>query len=72
MISLLFHNMSTNNQADYNSIKYIIEIKEVGKQKVITTSYTTNHEVTEQYLINFFGLNNSDVESYKITKHVQK
>ncbi|MDE6284656.1 MAG: hypothetical protein K2M17_02825 [Bacilli bacterium] len=48
-------------------MQYIIKIKEVGNQHVIQTSYS-GQEVTEEYLIEFFGLKNPDVEWYKIEK----
>lgn len=48
-------------------MQYIIKFKEVGKQNVLQTSYS-GKEVTEEYLIEFFGLNNPDVEWYKIEK----
>ena len=46
---------------------YKITIKEVGNQNVLQTSYS-GKEVTEEFLIEFFGLKNPDVEWYKIEK----
>ena len=45
---------------------YKIVIKEKGNSKPITTFYDGN--VDENYVIDFFGLKNDDVESYTITK----
>lgn len=43
---------------------YEIKIKEVGNAHTITTHYVG--DVTESYLVKFFGLNNPDVEWYEI------
>ena len=43
---------------------YELEIKEFGNPTILKPSFTGNADV--QYLIEFFGLNNSDVEWYKI------
>ena len=45
--------------------KYIITIKEVNRPKPIVTSFS-GKKMTNQDLIDFFGLENSDVESYSI------
>ena len=47
---------------------YQVTIKEVGKQNVLKPTYSSITEVTEEFLIKFFGLNNPDVEWYKIEK----
>ena len=44
---------------------YIIHYKEKG-QDWSKTSYTCVGSVTKQYLIDFFGLENEDVEEFKI------
>lgn len=46
---------------------YYVTIKEVGRRTPITTSYTCTSEVTEQHVVEFFGLNEPDVEWFKIT-----
>lgn len=47
---------------------YRITIKEVGNQNLLKPTYSSITEVTEKFLIEFFGLNNPDVEWYKIEK----
>lgn len=47
-------------------MKYIIKYKEVGSDRYRTTSF--EGDKSEEYIIDFFGLNNSDIEDYKITK----
>ena len=46
-------------------MKYIIKFKEYGN-KWMATSYTAQGEVTEEYLIDFFGLR--ECEDIKIEK----
>ena len=44
-------------------------IKEKGNPNVLTPSYTGDDStVTREFLIKFWGLNESDVESYKLNK----
>ncbi len=45
--------------------KYEITIKEKNNDSVLHTSYS-GREMTEQELIDFFGLNDDDVEWWKI------
>lgn len=47
-------------------MKYIIEYKEVGSDRARTTTY--EGDKSEEYVIDFFGLNNPDIEDYKIIK----
>lgn len=44
--------------------KYIIKYKEVGSDRIRTTTYEGTHN--KEYVIDFFGLNNDDVEWYDI------
>ena len=46
---------------------YYVTIKEIGKRCPITTSYTFCGNVTEEQIIEFFGLKEPDVEWFKIT-----
>ncbi len=50
-----------------HKIRYKIIIKEYNNSKPLTSIYS-GQEVSEQYLIDFYGLNNPDVEWYKIEK----
>lgn len=52
-----------NNYTAY----YTITIKEKNKPRPLRTSYS-GKEVTEEYLIEFFGLKEPDVEWYKIQR----
>lgn len=49
-------------------MKYIVEYKEVGSDIYRTTSFTGDK--SEEYIIDFFGLDGSDIEDYKITKQI--
>lgn len=55
--------------------KYIIKYKEVGSDRIRTTTYEGPHN--KEYVIDFFGLNGSDIEWYdvvlekQISKHTQ-
>ena len=45
------------------------KIKEKGNPSILTPSYTGDSEtVTREFLIDFWGLNNSDVESYELNQ----
>ena len=45
------------------------KIKEKGNPSILTPSYTGDSEtVTREFLINFWGLNNPDVESYELNQ----
>ena len=47
------------------------KIKEKGNPSILTPSYTSDSEtVTREFLIDFWGLNEPDVESYEL-KQVQ-
>ena len=46
---------------------YQITIKEVGKSNLLKPTYS-GENITKEFLIEFFGLNNPDVEWYKIEK----
>ena len=48
---------------------YIAEIKEVGKTTVLTTSITCD-VMDKEDLIEFWGLNEPDVEWYRLYKNV--
>lgn len=45
---------------------YNITFKEVGNNHIMTTSHTGN--LTKNEVIDFFGLNNNDVEWYEINE----
>lgn len=45
---------------------YNITVKEVGNPRLLHPSYTG--DVDEQFIIQFFGLKDPDVEWYKIEK----
>lgn len=47
-------------------IKYIAKIKEVGHQNVLISSLTTDTIKSKSELISFWGLEESDVEYYKL------
>ena len=43
------------------------KIKEVGRSGMLTPTYTgDDSEVTREYLIKFWGLNEPDVETYEL------
>lgn len=42
-------------------------IKEVGSERLLTPTYT-GENVTKKFLVDFFGLENPDVEWYKIER----
>lgn len=46
--------------------KWKIEYKEVGSDRIRTTTHTGN--LTKEQVIVFFGLNNSDVSWYDVTE----
>lgn len=46
--------------------RYKVTIKEKGVPKPITTHYVG--DVTEKFIVDFYGLHKSDVEWYKIEK----
>lgn len=45
--------------------KWVVKYKEVGSDRIRTTSHSANK--TEEEVINFFGLNESDIDWYEIT-----
>lgn len=47
-------------------MKYIAKIKEVGYQNILTSSLTTDMVKTKDELIQFWGLDQDDVESYTL------
>lgn len=47
-------------------MKYIAKIKEVGHQNILTSSLTTDVVKTKDELIQFWGLDQDDVESYTL------
>ncbi len=47
-----------------NYEKFEIEIKEVGNPDILTPTFTGHADVA--YIVEFFGLNNDDVEQYTI------
>lgn len=47
-------------------MKYIAKIKEVGHQNILTSSLTTDMVKTKDELIQFWGLDQEDVESYTL------
>lgn len=47
-------------------MKYIAKIKEVGHQNILTSSLTTDMVKTKDELIQFWGLDQDDVESYTL------
>ena len=50
-------------------VTYEARIKEKGNPHVLTPSYTGDSEtVNEEFLIQFWGLKNPDVESYELIK----
>ena len=59
-----FHHKFNISGTNFGYETYELEIKEFGNPTILRPSFTGNADV--QYLIEFFGLNNSDVEWYKI------
>ena len=51
-------------------LKYIAEIKEVGNPSVLTPSLSIFYEMTKDKLVKFWGLDQPDVEWYKLYKVV--
>lgn len=47
-------------------MKYIAKIREVGHQNILTSSLTTDMVKTKDELIQFWGLDQDDVESYTL------
>lgn len=47
-------------------MKAIIKYKEVLTERVAKTSYTGDN-LTKEKMVDFFGLNNPDVEWYEVT-----
>lgn len=67
----------TSMQQNYTSPKsskamqvtWEAKIKEKGNPSILTPSYTGDSEtVTREFLIDFWGLNNPDVESYELNQ----
>ena len=61
------------NTSKINSIKsnsnmktYKATIKERGRDGVLTPTYTTSEDVSRKFLIDFWGLNEPDVEWWRI------
>ena len=48
--------------------KYKAKIKEVGKEHICEPSYSSYTPVSKEFLIDFWGLENDDVEWYEITE----
>lgn len=46
---------------------YKVQIKEKGNDHIINTSLRCEDSRDEQYVIDWFGLDNDDVEWYKIS-----
>ena len=46
--------------------KFIVKIKEVGRDNILTTEYSGSLGTTRQDIVEFYGLNGSDVEWYDI------
>lgn len=51
-------------------MKYTAEIKEVGNPRVLTPSLSISYEMTKEQLVKFWGLNEPDVEWFKLFKVV--
>ena len=51
-------------------MKYTAEIKEVGNPSVLTPSLSISYEMTKEQLVKFWGLNEPDVEWFKLFKVV--
>lgn len=45
---------------------YEIQVKEIGKDHVLTPSYSSPCPVSREFLIDWFGLREPDVEWFKI------
>ena len=60
----MIHNKFNIGRKNFGYETYELEIKEIGNRGILKPSFTGYADV--QYLIEFFGLNNSDVEWYKI------
>lgn len=48
---------------------YEVEIKERGRDKVLTPSYSSSTKLSRMFLVNWFGLNEPDIEWYRIVEH---
>ena len=59
--------LNNKNESIMNTPKYNITIKEYGRSKPLHTAHI-GREMTEQELIDFYGLAEPDVEWYKIEK----
>ena len=51
-------------------LKYIAKIKEVWNPSVLTPSLSISYEMTKDQLVKFWGLDQPDVEWYKLYKVV--
>lgn len=51
-------------------MKYIAEIKEVGNPSILKPSLSISNEMTKDKLVEFWGLNEPDVEWFKLFKVV--
>ena len=48
--------------------KYKARIKEIGSDHICNPFYTSPSPVSQEFLIDFWGLENDDVEWYEITE----
>lgn len=48
--------------------KYKARIKEIGSDHICEPSYSSPMPVSQEFLIDFWGLENDDVEWYEITE----
>jgi len=51
-------------------MKYIAEIKEVGNPSVLKPSISISNEMTKDQLVKFWGLDEPDVEWFRVYKVV--
>lgn len=48
--------------------RFNAQIKEVGNDSILTPEYVGDDTITKEYLEDFWGLHNPDVEWFKITE----
>jgi hypothetical protein len=65
-VTKIIYNFALTIQTNGIMRKWKVEYKEVGSDRIRTTTHTGN--LTKEQVIVFFGLNNSDVSWYDVTE----